>query len=102
MANYRIVCTDQFPTSEPTTHAHIVAVGGGPNPDSASARLTLDEILDAMRRGDSFYTHGTYTGKIARVQEYVCRLCRRTHIRSAPDAVYDNNLDDLRSCSWTT
>jgi len=98
MESYRIVCTEQ--ETEPTTHAHIVAVGTGANPDSAKKRWTLNEVLAAMDGGDTFYTKGESSGKVARVEKYVCGSCRRTHIRSAPDAVADNNLDSLRRCSW--
>lgn len=101
MANYRIVCTNQEPVNQPTTHAHIVAVGTGTDPNKADARWSLQEVLTAMDRGDTFYTQGTSSGKIARVEKYVCTLCRRTYIRSSPDAVHDNNLDNLRQCRWT-
>jgi len=54
MARYRIVCTEQEPVIEPTTHAHIVAVGTGTGPDKADQRWTLNEVLAAMDKGDSF------------------------------------------------
>ena len=99
---YRIVCTEQEPINYPTTHAHIVAVGTGTNPDQAETRWTLSEVLAAMDRGESFYTQGVQSGKVATVVKYQCSRCQGTHIRSAPDAVYDNNLDSLRRCRWTT
>lgn len=101
MSQYRIVCTDQEPITQPTTHAHIVAVGTGSDPNKADTRWTLDEVLTAMDKGDVFYTQGETSGKIARVEKYVCSLCYRTWIRSTPDAVKDNNLDFLRRCSWS-
>jgi len=100
MAHYRIVCTDQEPFYQPTTHAHIVSVGVGDDPESASNRWTLDEVLAAIDRGDVFYTRGKSTGAVAVVEKYICGRCRRTFIRSAPDAVTDNNLDSLRRCRW--
>ena len=100
MADYRIVCTDQEPFYQPTTHAHIVAVGTGTDPNKADQRWTLDEVLNAMDRGDRFYTVGVGSGKVALVEKYTCTSCWRTHIRSSPDAVTDNNLDSLRRCSW--
>ena len=102
MAAYRIVCTEQKPFSQPTTHAHIVAVGIGTNPARADKRWTLDEVLTAMDSGHTFYTVGVQSGKVAVVQKYFCRHCQRTFIRSAPDAVQDNNLDNLRRCNWTS
>lgn len=100
MVNYRIVCTEQQPFYQPTTHAHIVAVGTGNNPAQADERWTLDQVLGAMDRGHTFYTKGVYSGKVAGVHKYVCRLCRRTYIRSNADVVRDNNLDSLRKCIW--
>ena len=102
MADYRIVCTEQKPADQSNTHAHVVAVGTGVNPDRATTRWTLDQVLNAMDRGDLFYTQSPSTGKTAWVQKYTCTPCRRTYIRSAPDAVHDNNLDNLWRCSWAT
>jgi hypothetical protein len=99
MASYRIVCTEQEPVTQPTTHAHIVAVGTGTDPDTAKERWTLKEVLAAMDQEHTFYTQGKNSGKVARVEKYTCRLCGRAHIRSSPDAVQDNNLDSLRRCS---
>src|SRR5258708_3292223 len=102
MSRYRIVCTEQEPVSEPTTHAHIVRVGTGTDPDKADKRWTLSEVLAAMDRGDSFYTQGEETGKVAETEKYICTQCSKTWIRSTPDAVKDNNLDSLRRCRWTS
>ncbi len=99
MATYRITCTQQVPVTEPTTHAHIVAVGTGLTAQSYSRRWTLNEVLAAMDRGDVFYTTGEQSGRTAYVEKYVCTLCRRTYIRSNPDAVKDNNLDSLPRCA---
>lgn len=101
MANYRIVCTNQEPVTQPTTHAHIVTVGTGADPNKADKRWSLQEVMNAMDRGDAFYTQGVSSGKIAWIEKYNCALCRRTYIRSTPDAVHDNNLDSLRQCLWT-
>ena len=102
MSYYRIVCTEQEPLYLPTTHAHIVAVGSGDDLDHATKRWTLDEVLSSMDRGDVFYTRSKSTGAVALIEKYVCDRCRRTYIRSRPDAVTDNNLDSLRRCSWKT
>lgn len=100
MATYRIVCTDQEPVTQPTTHAHIVSVGVGNDPNKADQKWTLNQVVTALNNGDVFYTQGVTSGRIARVESYVCSACRRTHIRSTPDAVADNNLDSLRRCHW--
>jgi hypothetical protein len=100
MATYRIVCTNQEPFGQPHSHAHIVTVGTGNDPAKADTRRSLDEVLQAMDRGDTFYTRGITSGRVAQVEKYHCTPCRRTYIRSAPDAVQDNNLDNLRTCNW--
>ena len=98
MASYRIVCTEQVPVSQPTTHAHIVAVGTGASANKAEQRWTVDEVWAAIDRRDTFYTKGETSGKIAYVRKHVC--CNRRTLRSDADAVRDNNLDSLRRCSW--
>lgn len=100
MAYYRIVCTEQQPYGNPPSHAHIVAVGTGESTSAASHRWTLKEVLDAMDRGDVFFTRGEQSGQVALVQKYLCSRCLGYHIKSAPDAVTDNNLDSLRYCGW--
>ena len=69
MARYRIVCTEQEPVTEPTTHAHIVAVGTGTDPDKADKRWTLNEVLTAMDKADTFYTQGQTSGRVAEVEK---------------------------------
>ena len=99
--DYRIVCTEQQPAQNPPQHAHIVAVGVGTDPDQASQRFTLAQVIQKMENRDRFYTTGLRTGKTAWVEKYYCSYCRREHIRSSPDATIDNNLDCLRYCrSW--
>lgn len=100
MAYYRIVCTEQKPYPNPPTHAHIVAVGTGDDPYRASRRWTLTEVLDAMDLGDVFFTRGEQSGQVALVVKYLCVHCFGYHIKSAADAVTDNNLDSLRYCAW--
>lgn len=100
MAQHRIVCTTQEPAGYPPEHAHIVAVGIGTDANQAQNRMTLQEVLLAIDRGEVFYTVGPQSGKVALVQKAACPHCYRPIIRSAPDAVRDNNLDSLRYCRW--
>lgn len=97
---YRIVCTNQEPSGVSLHRAHIVTVGTGTSPDKADKQWALAEVLQALARGDEFYTQGAQSGRVARVEKYVC-ACGRTTIRSSPDAVYDNNLDNMRVCVWS-
>lgn len=98
--NYRIVCTDQEPVRLPPSHAHIVAVGVGLTAAQAHNRMTLNEVLAAMAQGHTFYTYGEQSGRTALVRKAACSHCGRPIIKSAPDAVHDNNLDSLRYCAW--
>jgi len=98
MTTYRIVCTKQEPASKPPKHAHIVSVGVGDDPNNASAQFSLAEVINKMSAGDKFYTKGIQSGKVASVEKYWCAHCQQNHIRSSPDAVQDNNLDNLRLC----
>jgi len=99
MARYRIICTVQEPANAPPSHQHIVAVGLGVEPRHYSAKWTLDQVIASMNRGDTFYTQGEKSGKVAEVEQYHCGYCRRIHIRSHRDHVLDNNLDNLSRCS---
>jgi hypothetical protein len=100
MSTYRIVCTEQIPADQPPTHAHIVAVGIGSDPNKADYRLTLSQVVSMIDQGHQFYTLGIQSQKIAYVQKFYCQYCRQYHIRSTADAVSDNNLDNLRKCNW--
>lgn len=99
MARYRVVCTRQVPPDRPNDQAHIVEVGTNPTPDSYSRLWTVREVIEAMSRGDTFYTQGERSGKVARVEVVRCPICGRPYLRSAPDAVEDNNLDNLPTCN---
>ena len=103
MATYRIVCTDRRPSPHPTHHPHIVAVGTvrtGSDSAKATKKWSLDKVLAAMDEGDRFYTKGERSQEVAEVGTYRCVPCGRTYIRSAPDTATDDNLDNLRPCSW--
>ena len=98
MSRYRIVCTEQEPATNHPKNAHIVAVGVGNDPNQANGRFTLSQVLQKMDNGDTFFTKGLQTGKVAELVDYKCAYCGKRHIRSASDATTDNNLDDLRIC----
>jgi hypothetical protein len=95
---YQIVCVN---TEHP--HRHITHVGTGASRDRASRRWTVAEVRTALRDGDVFYTYSPSTGKTALVRADDCHVagCVVKTIRSAADAVADNNLDNLRTCRWS-
>ena len=99
MATYRIICTNQVPVDEPTTHAHIVAVGTGDDPEAPpTKRWTLQEVIDAIEDGDDFYTEDS-EGNRADVDVIACPACDHEIIRTGPDDSTDNNLDSLPICA---
>ena len=98
MATYRIVCTVKESSGHSNQEEHIVAVGVGDDVDTAVRRWTLGEVLAAMDLADIFYTKGKASDRVALVQKYTCTQCGRAHIRSAADAVTDNDLDSLGRC----
>jgi hypothetical protein len=97
VASYRIVCVE---TEHP--HRHITHVGTGTEPEHANKRWTVAEVRVALFNGDRFYTISPSTGKAADVRPDDCKYagCTVKTIRSTADAVTDNNLDNLRVCSW--
>lgn len=103
MSQLRIVCTEQTPIQNPTKHAHIVAVGVDTDNDGyADTKHSLQEVVRAINSSQhQYYTYGLTSRKIALVETVLCPVhCGETIIRSARDAVRDNNLDSLRRCSW--
>jgi hypothetical protein len=97
MAAYRIVCVE---TEHP--HRHITQVGTGSDAGHANERWTVQQVRTALFNGDRFYTVSPSTGKTADVRPDDCPVtgCTVKTIRSKADAVPDNNLDNLRVCSW--
>lgn len=94
----RIVCVE---TLHP--HRHITHVGIGPNPARAAKRLTVMEVRAQLRAGYRFHTEDPVTGLTADVEPYDAPLPGgRVYytIRSTPDAIPGNNLDNLRVCHW--
>ena len=99
MAEHRVVCTEQMPMDEPTSHAHIVVVGTGADPDHATGHWTLAGVISSIGAGNVFYTISPSTGKKATVRVVPCSACGHQIIKSSADAVTDNNLDSLRRCN---
>jgi hypothetical protein len=99
MSTKRIVCTEQSNPSA-TGHGHILAVGIGNDPDAATTREEVATVRRNIAFGtDTYHTQGKTSGKIAYVELWDCSCGIKT-IRSQSDAVADNNLDNLRLCSW--
>jgi hypothetical protein len=97
MATYRIVCVETR-----YAHRHITHVGTGTDPAHANRDWTVAQVRSAIRDGDRFYTQSPSTNRTADVEPYNVVVNGETiyTIRSSPDAIHDNNLDNLRVCSW--
>lgn len=91
MAEYQIVCVDRV-----AGHGHITHVGISGLPGV----WTVDQVRGCIARGNSFYTVSPSTREVAGVESYDVAESGQTieTIRSAPDAVTDNNLDNLQVC----
>jgi Protein of unknown function (DUF3892) len=95
MAEYLIRCVN---TQNP--HSHIVSAqvqehfGSGYEPRTT---MTVAAIISMMTGGDRFETHSPSTDKVAAVHKDTCTEggCDVETIRSAADAVTDNNLDKM-------
>lgn len=87
----QIICTSQEPVGKDHDQAHIVAAGTLLPRET----LELEEILQEMDNGETFYTK--VNGERAEVHEYQCN-CGQTTIRTDPDSSEANNLDNLRDC----
>ncbi|MGO9198584.1 MAG: DUF3892 domain-containing protein [Acidimicrobiales bacterium] len=89
----RIVCV----TTE-HAHRHIVKVGLNTGVD-----LTVKQVRERIDDGEKFQTHSPSTGENAEVKKDTCRkgdpACTVETIRSAADAIADNNLDNLPVCA---
>ncbi len=100
MASYRIVCTNRTYVGPQLEHTHIVgaATAAIQSPPTQAYRWTLQEIFDAMARGEEFWTYGESSRKWAKVYRLQCAHCTAPTIRTGHDAESDNNLENLPAC----
>ena len=99
MADYQIVCAERLSPH----HGHITHVGTGYD-NEADQRWTTEAVRQALEDGDSFYTVSSSTDHVADVEAYDANVSGTTieTIRSSPDAIWDNNLDNLRACRFVS
>jgi hypothetical protein len=95
-ASYRVECVDR-PDSAAEHRRHLTGIG---TVEQDGTRRHWDDIAvvrDAMSEGDSFYTKSLMNEKMAAVEAYDCP-CGVETIRSNPDHVAHNNLDNMVAC----
>jgi len=96
MSSYQIVCVDKACIG---SHEHIVSVGTGVR-DQAAAKWTVEEMRTGADDGTlHFFTVSPMSGRAAEVEPWVCSCGLKT-IRSQAHDNADNNVDNLRSCTW--
>ena len=83
-------------------HSHILSVGTKFK-DGSGVKITtytVAEVYAAIENGGVFYTVSPSTNAVALVHPFTCKEkdCTAKTLRSASDAVIDNNLDNISSC----
>ena len=77
---------------------HPSGIGTGDESGEARYRVwTVAQVYTAVDRGHLFVTESPTTKRTARVEKITCS-CGESGLRSNPDQVTDNNLDDLPDC----
>lgn len=64
----------------------------------AFGRLTLDQLLQAIRNGHQFWVAGVGKSPSAWLEVVPASAYRRVHVRTVPDGIHDNNLYSLQPC----
>ena len=80
-------------------HQHVTQVGLGDAIGYYRERVSVANVRAAIREGDRFYTVSPTTGKAALVEVYDCPSCKAPTIRSAPDSITDNDVDNISICT---
>lgn len=91
----QIVCVT---TEHP--HRHIVSVGIGGWAATPTRKLSVARVRAAIAAGQTFFTYSQSTQQAALVHAATCDKegCTVETLRSAADAVWDNDLDSLAAC----
>jgi hypothetical protein len=94
--NYLVVCANR-PKITPE-HRHLVSIGTRDGAGGPHNRLwTVAQVYAALDRADVFFTQSPTTTRTARVEKFACS-CGDIGLRSNPDQVTDNNVDNLPGC----
>jgi hypothetical protein len=97
MAQYRIVGIRKESYDLPHVHDHVVIVGTE-KLAGYSKLWTITQVYNAMDQGDTFFTCGERSQEPAAVHKYKCPHCDEKTLRNIPEALPDNNLDNLPIC----
>jgi len=90
MSDFQITCVNKKLYLSGHEHIEWVGVAGEKSP------VSVGDVYRLMNARHRFYTVSPSTGATALVEPLHC--CHVDTLRSAPDAVRDNNLDNLPTC----
>ena len=94
----RITCTSKSSHRSPTGDTYGLLLDVGTGSDAGwTHRYTVNQVRAMLAQGWIFYTVSPSTQRVALVEAYMC--CGIATLRSLSDAVVDNNLDNLPTCS---
>jgi hypothetical protein len=100
MSEHRVICVVEERIDYPFKHVHLVGIGTGSGPEEIERGWSLDEFSRAVAGGDSFYTRGLVSSRMASVELTTCIDCGAATLTSGAGAVADNNLSSLRLCPY--
>jgi hypothetical protein len=96
MKAYEIDCATKSGNPCTEREQHITRVGAKRVGGTKHRDWSVADVRRKIKNGDRFFTMDT-RGRAADVERYTCGCGRKT-IRTRPDAVTTNNLDNLPAC----
>lgn len=99
MVSHRVFCTETASVGD-DHDVHVEAVGVGREPDQPERRLTRQEVYDRLAEGETFYTRGPESEKVAVVAEHRCAVCGEPTLQTHGAVTTDNAIETLPACNW--
>lgn len=96
MVEYLIQCVNLEHSHRHVVSAMVRKLVGDHYEDKVTT-MTVSSIRSQLAAGDVFNTYSRSTDAVAAVEPFTCDVfgCTVETIRSSPDAVEDNNLDNM-------
>ena len=96
MTDYRIECVDR-PDSPAEHRRHLTGIGTVASDGTKKHWDDIASVREAMANGDRFHTKNHHSEKTASVERFDCE-CGAETIRSSPEDLANNNLDNMVAC----
>ncbi len=97
MATYYVVCINKHPThADPHVRIQRIGTNENRNAVSYSTRWTVDEVIAAIRRGDSFYC-GDKRGDLVKV--IIAKHNGHEYVKTEADGIQPDNLLAKPECA---